>query len=203
MAVQAINQFRSRASDVNDALKRVFAICVRSGFNVSAVWRPRDMLVVEDLLSRQPDAPDWGICRKEFAKICTEFKVEIEVDLFASDTWHVSPKFVSLLYTPGCTALQALLQDWRLLVGCGQYAWIFPPVRVISEVIQLIERFRTICILVVPEQSSANWWIQLFSFKLAQKIHKYDIPRGTGSCRASRRVPTKTANPGLFKLEPR
>jgi hypothetical protein len=199
-AVQAINQFRSRASDVNDALKEIFAICVRSGFNVSAVWKPRDMLEAEDLLSRQPDASDWGICKKEFETICAKFKVKIEIDLFASDTSHVSPKFVSLLYTPGCSASQALLQDWRLLVRGDQFAWIFPPVRIIPEVIQLFERYKT-SILVVPEQSSANWWIRLFAFKLAKGIQRHDIPRGTGSCRASHRVPSKTANPGLFKLK--
>jgi hypothetical protein len=57
-AVQAINQRRSRSSDMNEILKRVFSLCIASGFLVSAVWKPREMLEIEDLLSREPVASD-------------------------------------------------------------------------------------------------------------------------------------------------
>jgi hypothetical protein len=158
------------------------------------------MLKAEDLLSRQPDASDWGICQPVFKDICKEFGVSVKIDLFASDSWHVCPRFVSLLYTPGCLTCQALLLDWRRVITEGEIAWIFPPVRLIPEVVQMIERYRTNCVLVVPEQTAANWWIRLFSMDLAREIMQYIIPRGSELFRASRRVPAKTANPGFFRL---
>lgn len=199
-AVLAINQFRSRAPDVTVALKQIFSLCVSSGFTLTAVWKPRELLEAEDLLSRQPDASDWGISRSLFDSICLEFDVTVKADLFASDAWHVCPRFVSLLYTPGCSGSQALLLDWRHLLDRGEFAWIFPPVRVIPEVVQLVERYRTNCILVVPEQKAANWWLRLFTLHLKHEIKLIEISRGTSSFKASRRVPAKTANPGLFKL---
>lgn len=199
-AVQAVNQFRSRAPDVARALKEIYQLCVASSFSISPVWQPRDLLVTEDLLSRQADASDWGIRRGIFEAICSEFRVSIAIDLFASDTWHVAPRFVSHILTPGCVASQALLLDWGQLLKKGDFAWIFLPVRVISEVVQLIERYRTNCILLVPEQKAANRWDHLFSLPLAEVIQPYPIPRGTVACRASRRVPSRTANPGLFNL---
>jgi hypothetical protein len=159
------------------------------------------LLKAEDLLSRQPDASDWGICESLYGKICAAFGVTIAIDLFASHAWHVTPRFVSLIYTPGCYATQALLLDWRALLSNGEFAWIFPPVRVISKVVQLVERYRINCLLLVPEQKAANWWIHILSLPLAKPIEQFSIPRGTKSCRPSRRVPAKTANPGLFKLK--
>jgi hypothetical protein len=120
--VLAVNQFRSRAVEITDALKKIFDLCVTSGFNVSAVWKPRDLLEAEDPVSKQPDASDWGICPAVFRDIFDHFRVKVAVDLFALDTWHVAPRFVSLLYTPGCEACQALLLDWRLLVDKGSFA---------------------------------------------------------------------------------
>jgi hypothetical protein len=57
-AVQTINQLRSKSSDMNEILKKVFLLCIASGFLVLAVWKPREMLEIEDLLSREPDASD-------------------------------------------------------------------------------------------------------------------------------------------------
>jgi hypothetical protein len=198
--VLAINQFRSRALEITNALKSIFSLCVAFGFNVSAIWKPRDMLEAEDMLSRQPDPLDWGIRPAAFQDICAKFRVGVTIDLFGSDAWHVVPRFVSLLYTPGCEACQALLIHWRLLIKKGDFAWLFPPVRIIPDVVQLIERYEVNCILVVPEQKASNWWVRLVSLPLARKIEQIIIPRGTDTCRPSRRVPAGTANPGLFKL---
>jgi hypothetical protein len=112
----------------------------------------------------------------------------------------VAPRFISLLYTPGCEACQALLLDRRALVDKDSFAWVFPPVRIIADVVHLIERFQVNCIFLVPEQKAANWWLRLFSLPLSHGIQQIEIPRGTKACKASRRVPAKTANPGLFKL---
>jgi hypothetical protein len=127
-------------------------------------------------------------------EIFSTFGVKLLVDLFASDKWHVTDDFVSQIYTLGCKATQALLQDWGSLVPKGEFAWLFSPIRVIAEVVQMVERFRTNCDLVVPKQKASNWWISLFTFGTEKNVREFAIPRGTQSCEASRRVL------GLFNL---
>jgi hypothetical protein len=199
-AVRAYNEFCTRTSAVNKTLKQVFDLCVKYDVMVSAVWKPRELLKMEDLLSRQPYSSDWGIDKKLAQNICREFGVKIGLDLFASDTWHLVNSFVGHLYTPRCVAAQALALDWRLLLPEGSFAWIFPPVWHIDEVVQRIERFRTNCVLVVPEQMATNWWIQIARWSNGTEIQRFVIPRSTKVCRPSRRVPPNTANPGLLKL---
>lgn len=124
--VAALNNLRSRTTEVNDILKEIFELCVAFKFNVLAVWHPRDELEAKDLLSRQPDSTNWGMKRSLVKQICSSFGVKVAIDLFAWDTWHVTDEFVSQYCTPGCKATQALLQDWRALMATGDFAWIFP-----------------------------------------------------------------------------
>jgi hypothetical protein len=117
---------------------------------------------LEDLLNQEADSSDWGLDSKVVGDICSEFQIMRVIDMFALSTWHVCDQFVSLVYTPGCAAAQALALGWRALVPPGEFAWIFPPVRHISEIVQKIERFWTNSVLVVPEQVASNWWIRIF-----------------------------------------
>jgi hypothetical protein len=199
-AVQALNEFRTRTSVVNQTLKKVFELCVKYRFSVSAVWKPRDLLKMEDPLSREADSSNWGLDRDLVNDICRRYKATPCLDLFASSTWHVTDGFVSLVYTPGCVAAEALAIDWRSLIPPGRFAWIFSPVRHLSEVVQRIERFKTNCIFMAPEQPTSNWWIRMHQWPMANRFAKIEIPRGTKACKPSRRVPANTANPGLFKL---
>jgi hypothetical protein len=198
--VRAFNGFRTRTSEVNKTLKKAFDLCVKFQFSVTAVWKPRNLLKLEGLLSREPDSADLGLDKQIVRRICEEFEILPALDLFASSSWHVVDKFISLVYTPGCFAAQALALDWRTLLLPGEFAWIFPPVQHIAEVVQSIERYQTNCVLIVPEQTASNWWIRMFQWPVAQGFLRIDIPRGTQACSPSRRVPANTANPGLFKL---
>ncbi|GAQ85833.1 putative DNA/RNA polymerases [Klebsormidium nitens] len=110
-ASHALNKLKSSSPDVNAVLQKFFALCCDQKIDIRAAWKPREELEAEDLLSRQPDASDWGISQAELSKILRFFQVQISVDLFASDTWHTVANFVSLRYSPGCLAANALLQD--------------------------------------------------------------------------------------------
>jgi hypothetical protein len=75
-----------------------------------AQWRPREELTLQDALSRVPDASDWGLAPKLLQAIVERFGSP-DVDLFASDTWHVAAKFVTPRFMPGCSAVDALRTD--------------------------------------------------------------------------------------------
>lgn len=127
-AVRAINAFRSRAPDVNGALQKVFELCTEKDFDVVAQWKPREEMQAEDDLSKQKDSSDWGLRTEDRERILNKFGVRPVIDLFASEDWHVTEKFVSMHITPGCAAADATRADWRELVAPGEFAWIFPPV---------------------------------------------------------------------------
>ncbi|GAQ85469.1 reverse transcriptase [Klebsormidium nitens] len=199
-AVAAVNNFRSSASDVNAALQGIFKLCSEADFDVLAQWKPRIELAEQDALSRVPDASDWGLTPKVFADVISLFG-RPDVDLFASDTWHVAGRFVTPRYMPGCLAVDALRTDWRTLVKQGETAWIFPPVRAIPSVLQSLRNFRTDAILVVPEATTTNWWVELMSLGSgAVMAGPLAIERSTDACIPSRRVPAGTVNPALYKL---
>jgi hypothetical protein len=77
---------------------------------------------MEYLLSRQPDSSEWGVDKSLYKEICRELGVQVALDLFASDTWHVSARFVCSTFTPSCVAVQALAIDSRLLLNEGEFA---------------------------------------------------------------------------------
>jgi hypothetical protein len=199
-AVAALNKFSSTAPDVAASLKEIFKLCSNVDFDVVAQWKPRDELALEDGLSRVPDATDWGLAPGVRSVIIEEFGTPC-TDLFASDLWHVAPVFITPRFMPGCAGVDALHLDWRILIPAEGLAWIFPPVRAIPLVIQRIREFKTNSILIVPEASFTNWWLELHALRMAAKLEgPLVLNRSTDVCIPSRRVPRGTLNPALFKL---
>ena len=199
-AVAAVNSMRSPAPDVNTVLQEVFTLCSEADFDVLAQWKPRAELAVQDALSRVPDASDWGLAPAVLQAAISLFG-QPDVDLFASDTWHVAERFVTPRFMPGCCAVDALRTDWRTIVGEGETAWIFPPVRALPSVVQSLRNFKTDAILIVPEANTTNWWLELMRLGgEATVAGPLEIERSTNACIPSRRVPDGTANPALYKL---
>lgn len=130
-AVSCINNPRSPVQPINQALQRLFNITSALRCDVLAKWVPWEQLQEADDLSRAPDASDWGISTKLFGQICRRFDMVPEVDLFGSDIHHTADIFVSRLYNPGCSAVDAFQLDWASFCN-GKSAWIFPPTRSVS-----------------------------------------------------------------------
>jgi hypothetical protein len=199
-AVSAINKFNSTAPDVAAGLRGIFELCSNLDFDVVAQWKPREELVLEDALSRFPDASDWGLSPAVRQEITQRFGYP-SIDLFASDRWHVTTAFVAPRFMPGCVSVDALQCDWRILVPEGETAWIFPPVRSVAVVIQRIREFKTDAILMVPEATTTNWWLDLHALSsLARVEGPLALDRSSDVCIPSRRVPSGTLNPAMFKL---
>lgn len=87
--MRAFNEFRTRTSAVNNTLKKAFDMCVAHQITITAVWKPRDLLQIEDLLSREADSSDWGMVEELVTRISDEFQVSPHIDMFALSSWHV------------------------------------------------------------------------------------------------------------------
>jgi hypothetical protein len=108
-------------------------------------------LALHDALSRVPDPSDWGLAPKVLQMVLSQFG-HPQIDLFASDSWHVTERFISPRFMPGCEAVDALSIDWRTVLGPDEVAWMFPPTRSLIAVIHNLKRFSTNAILVVLKQ---------------------------------------------------
>jgi hypothetical protein len=96
------------------------------------------MPTVEDGLSRETDATDWGLSPGLYAQICSRFGTVPSVDLFAPDAHHMAEEFVSKTYTPGCINVDAFRADGGKLVE-ERTAWIFSLNRSVSKALSLVQ----------------------------------------------------------------
>ena len=131
----------------------------------------------------------------------SHFGVNPVIDLFASDRFHVTPKFVTKFYTPGCEAVHALAIDWSLLVKRNECAWAFPPVGLASLALKRIQESSIEVLLCVPAPVGSIMLIALHEMQQKVSTSPFAIPKSENSCRASLRVPNGTLNPAFLGLQ--
>jgi hypothetical protein len=206
-AVSCINNLRSPVAEINEALRELFNISSNLHCDILARWVPRDKLAAADALSREADPSDWGIEPGLYAMICRNifdiyniiiFDTIPLVDLFASDSHHTRDEFVSKTYSPGCTEVDAYRLDWALLMK-GRVAWVFPPVRGVSQALSLLDRHKMDALIVMPMAESSNERIQLQQLT-AIVSGPFTIPKSADSLTPSLRVPDGTLNPAFLGL---
>ena len=82
--------------------------------------------------------------------------MHFSIDLFASYKNAKCKRFYSNFWCQNTLGIDAFCHDWS-----GETAWICPPVRCITRVIQKIKK-STICgVLFVPEWQTADFWPQI------------------------------------------
>jgi hypothetical protein len=197
-AVSCINNLRRPVPDINEALRELFRVSSKLHCDVLARWVPREKLAVADALSREPDATDWGLSPDIHEKVCRRFGVLPSVDLFGSDTFHTTAEFVSKVYTPGCTAVDAFRLNWANMVQ-DRTAWVFPPNRAVSQALSLLYMHRINALVVMPILPASNEFIQLKQLQ-AQVSEPFVIPRAEDSLLPSVRFPAGTLNPAFLGL---
>jgi hypothetical protein len=200
-AIFALNEFRSPVQSIHESLDKVFQLCLKLDFDIVARWVPRKNLKEADELSRRPDASDWGINPSLFNQICTWFQVAPAIDLFASSSHHVVDKYLTRFYTPGCAGVHALKLNWSQVVGPQEIAWIFPPTKICSQVVSLIQQFKIDALLCVPALVGSNELIQIQSLQGARVSAPFEIPRSADSCTPSCRVPAQALNPAFLEIK--
>jgi hypothetical protein len=132
--------------------------------------------------------------------ICSRFGVTIDIDLFASDVHHVTKRFISAFYVPGCIAVQSFAQDWSsLLSDPSATAWAFPPTKTISVALTSIEYQHINAIFILPTRLMTNDWIQVHNIQ-GRLSEPFQLPRQADLCCPSLRVPAGAINPILMGL---
>ena len=124
----------------------IFCFCFCHGIALEVRWIPRSLYERADLLSRFVDKDDWRVNASMFrlvdAKWCPH-----TIDLFASYYNAQLLCFNSKFASPGCTCVDAPVQDWS-----GENKWLSPPVGLVMNAVRVL----TACS--GREWPSASFW---------------------------------------------
>ena len=179
-AVSFINRMGgTRSLPLCLAAMELWDIVLSRGCWVTAVWLSRDENQLSDMLSKTRVAT-WEFClhRKVLDHLWSRWFLPM-VDVLASRDCHVLPGYYS--WYPDS---QALAQDAFSVVQWPQRIYAFPPVPLISLVVEKICRDQVAAILIVPGWRSALWWDRISSMLLQEPVSLGDYrevlwsPRG-------------------------
>ena len=86
--------------------KELFWYCVAHDIRLTAVWIPRAQNEFADSLSKWVDKNDWRINPRVFQDLNARWGA-FDIDLFASFTNHVLPRYYSQCHTPDTAGINA------------------------------------------------------------------------------------------------
>lgn len=136
-------------------LRSVRAIHVSGSANVRA-----------DHLSRSTvDHGEWHLLSSIFQEITLQFGTPV-IDLFASSSNKEMSRFFSLFASPGAEGVDALRSLWPLGL-----LYAFPPLAIISKVIQKMLEEEAELILIAPHWPRRSWFADLVSLSVAHPWH--------------------------------
>ena len=153
----------------------IFWICSNDSISLEIEWISRDNNKRADQLSRIIDFDDWFINDFAFEYFDHIWGVHT-VDRFANVFNKKMTRYNSLLWNPGCEAIDAFTQDWK-----GENNWLVPPVKLIIRVIKHLKECNASGTLIVPFWVTGVFWPILCpdGAHLASFVHDYRcIERG-------------------------
>lgn len=80
-----------------------------------------------------------------------------DIDRFANHENTRLKRFNSIVWNPGCEAVDAFSQDWA-----GTNNWLCPPIYLVIQVMRHIVFCKAIGTLIVPKWTSSQFWPLLF-----------------------------------------
>ena len=75
------------------------------------------------------------------------------IDRFASYYNAQLPRFNSKFASPGCSSVNAMVQDWSIEIN-----WVCPPARVVVDAVRVLTACSGRRTLIIPERPSAYFW---------------------------------------------
>ena len=137
---------------LQSAALSIFRFCFSHGIALEAQWIPRSLNERADLLSRFVDKDDWRVNPSVFRLVDAKWGPHA-IDRFASYYNAQLPRFNSKFASPGCSGVDALVQDWS-----GENNWVCPPVGLVVDAVRLLTACSGRGTLIIPEWPSAYFW---------------------------------------------
>ena len=94
-----------------------------------------------------------GVCQMSFFKFMNQMWGPYDIDRFANHENAKLTRFDSLVWNPGCEAVDAFSQNWH-----GENNWLLSPIYLIPNTMKHMVFCRAIGTLLVPEWPLALFW---------------------------------------------
>ena len=110
----------------------IYRFCFSHGIALEAQWIPRSLNERADLLSLFVDKDDWRVNPSMFRLLDAKWGPHT-IDHFASYYNAQLPRFNSKFASPGCSSVNALVQDWS-----KENNWVCPPVGFVMDAVRVL-----------------------------------------------------------------
>lgn len=152
-ALYYVNRGAGRSTVLSTLVAPLWRLALRSGMLLSAEHLPGVLNAEADALSRRaPCADDWTLRRTSFLHLVRRFGLP-SIDAFAEPANTQLPRFAARFPLPGALPLHGLLLDYR-----REFAYAFPPPRLVPLLLSRLLDQRATALLVLPAQPHAPWW---------------------------------------------
>lgn len=162
-----ISKAGSMVPDIQDVCMELFWYAIEHQMLLLANWIPRESNTLADALSKVDSSSDWMLNQREF-QVLQQRWGPFEVDLFASATNHLLPRYFSHFYTPSCAGVNAFTQVWP------STSWCNPPFSLMGRVLEHAKHCSCRMALVVPFWPGAAWWHRLVENEYAFRGFVWD-----------------------------
>lgn len=157
------NQGSNRSSVLQQITEDLFQELQRKRVHLQPHYIPGPLNVTADALSRDRPAPtEWRLSPKAFQMLNMRYG-PLEVDLMATPLNRLTEVFISPYYHPEATSVDFFMTDlnhWRKI-------YIFPPVRMISRVLQRLLEYSCHGIIIAPWRPLLHWFPMLHQMAIA------------------------------------
>jgi hypothetical protein len=134
--------------------EKIYEKCQCFNITLRAVWIPRDLNNVADLISKEIDYDDYQITVQFFNQITEEFGVTPNIDCFANGSNTKSKNFFSLYYEKGTSGIDCFNYDWKQYGIC----WLFPPPRLLGRAVNYAKHCRAEALLLLPQWKHSHFY---------------------------------------------
>ena len=151
------HQGGTRSSECNDTTKSIFKWCERNNVRLFPAFIPGIQNVEADYESRHfSDDTEWKLNPEIFRLACNTWGFP-SIDLFASRNNKQIQKYASWCPDPYACFTDAFSENWHEL----KFVYLFPPFRLLTQVLQKVKRERVRAIIVAPDWSAQPWFSTL------------------------------------------
>ena len=148
----------SSGASLQRIVEGIFNIADDAAFTFTAIWVPRALNERADLLSHAADNDhsDYYISRHVLSHLADRWKLDFQLDVFASPHTALLPRFYSKFYHPDALAIDAFNQSWN-----NKVLWLHPPVNVIGLTLEYAKRQQAVGVLIVPQWPRQGFYAKL------------------------------------------
>jgi hypothetical protein len=151
-------------------------LALRNDFKLSVVWIPQTLNNLADFISTAQDFTDYSITQDFFEKICFDFEMRPNIDLFASDYNAKCKLFFSVTFCPNTLGVDAFNYNWKMM-GLG---WIFVPPMMILRCIRHMMVSKSEALLLAPQWKSSCFHVLLCDLISTGNVVRKVVYSGTG-----------------------